>query len=123
MDTKKGMEALLDLDGYIVVEDDGYWTKIKVSKVKASKERPHGISYSMTLHNPSNQRVLGFDNAHAVQPKGKARKFVGRRIEYDHKHVDENDLGTPYSFDSAEQLIVDFFEAVDAKLKELRGRV
>lgn len=120
MDVDKGLETLLELDGYFVVEEDGYWTKIKVSRVKVSKERPHGISYAMTLHDPSNKRILGFDNAHAVKPRGSRRKYIGRRVVFDHKHVDEKDLGTPYSFDSAEQLLIDFFDAVDKKLKEIR---
>jgi len=34
--------------------------------VQVSKERPHGLHYSLTLHNEDSERVLGFDNAHAV---------------------------------------------------------
>lgn len=63
-----GLEVLLSLDGAGYTEENGYWYKIEVSRVDASKERPHGIRYSLTFHDNYNQRILGFDNAHAAIP-------------------------------------------------------
>jgi len=116
-----GLDTLLDLDGSIIDQGDGYWVSIRVKLLeKASETRPHGISYSLTLHDPHNQRILGFDNAHAVKSVGK-RKYSGRRVEYDHKHKGLKDKGSPYEFVSAYQLLEDFFNEVDKTLKEYRG--
>ncbi len=71
----------------------------------------------MTMHRPDGVRVLGFDNAHRVPHAGS--KFVAAPLEVDHWHYDETDAGKPYAFVSAEQLIVDFFAAVETKLGAL----
>jgi hypothetical protein len=94
---------------------------MKVWKVDKTTEIPHGIRYSLTLHDPSNERILGFDNAHGVKPKKKKPKYTGRIKEFDHKHVDENDTGTTYEFESPEQLMIDFFDAADETLVEHKG--
>jgi len=73
---------------------------------------PHGIRYSLTLHNRYGTRVLGYDNAHAVKPPSKF-KFAGRRLPYDHKHRTASDKGVPYTFDSAQVLLEDFFAEAD----------
>jgi len=75
--TDHGLENLLALDGdAYVIHESGYWVKFEVKCVRPSKERPHGIRYSLTLHGPNNGRLIGFDNAHAVgkgySPDGKA---------------------------------------------------
>jgi len=65
----RGLDALLDLDGVVYALSDDpapYWVKFVVKQVPASPERPHGLSYSLTLHDPQGDRVLGFDNAHPV---------------------------------------------------------
>ena len=36
-----------------------------------SKDLPHGIRYSLTLHEPYGKNVLCYDNAHAVKPPKK----------------------------------------------------
>ena len=64
----RSLETLLDLNGEVIVVADGpYWTKFVVKRVPVSKERPHGLHYSLTLHDADGERVLGFDNAHGVQ--------------------------------------------------------
>lgn len=63
------LDFLLDLDGEVIVQDDGYWVKIEARKRSPSPQVPHGIDYSLTLHDKYGRRVLGFDNAHAA-PKG-----------------------------------------------------
>ena len=121
MSRDTGLDTLLDLDGFIVDQGDGYWLKIEAKLLDSSTpERPHGISYSLTLHDSSNQRILGFDNAHAIRPP-KSKRYAGRRVEYDHKHRNINDKGVPYEFVDAYQLLKDFFNEVDKVLKEHRG--
>jgi hypothetical protein len=51
---------------------------------------------------------LGFDNAHAVKPKKK--KHGARKITWDHKHKME--IVSPYEFESASQLMEDFWTEV-----------
>lgn len=39
-----GLDHLLGLDGNIEVQnEEGYWVKMEVSRVKVTAERPHGI--------------------------------------------------------------------------------
>jgi hypothetical protein len=45
------IDALLDLHGSILDEENGYWIKIEARLVDVSKEVPHGIRYSLTLRN------------------------------------------------------------------------
>jgi hypothetical protein len=114
-----GLDNLLDLDGTEYHEENGFWYKIEAYLVDQTKERPHGISYNLTLHDKYNKRILGFDNAHAVQGRG---KYKGRVVKYDHLHKDHLDKGTLYEFSSASQLLEDFFvkvnEIIESKMKE-----
>jgi hypothetical protein len=63
------LDTLLDLDGQVLVLDEraGYWVRFDVKMTVVSKERPHGLDYSITLHGNDNERLVGFDNAHAVR--------------------------------------------------------
>lgn len=109
-----GLDTLLDLDGTIIDQGGGYWVKIDVRLLaQPTTERPHGIAYSLTLHNPSGQRILGFDNAHAPK-NAKRRKYSGRCVEYDHEHRYLSDIAKPYEFVDAYQLMTDFFAEVDS---------
>ena len=105
--------VLLDLDGEIFPMNNGYWTKFEVSRITPTQQIPHGIRYSLTLHDRNNTRVLGFDNAHAFKPKKK--KYGARKITWDHKHKMEKVY--LYEFESASQLLEDFWEAVEKILK------
>ena len=121
MSRDAGLDTLLDLDGSILDQGDGYWVKLEIKLTAAiSAERPHGISYSLTLHDPLNQRILGFDNSHAIKLSSN-QKYSGRRIEYDHKHRCLKDKGVSYQFVNGYQLLKDFFDEVDKVLKEHRG--
>ena len=113
-----GLRTLLDLHGQIINQEGGYWVKIEVWAVPVSRDIPHGIRYSLTLHEPYGNRILGFDNAHAVKPPKKF-KYSGIRLPYDHKHRHASDKGVPYEFKDAHQLLSDFFEEVDRILKEV----
>lgn len=115
----RGIATLLDLHGHILSQGDGYWIKIEAWIVKASEDIPHGIRYSLTLHEPYGERILGYDNAHAVKPSG-GFKYSGRRLPYDHRHRHIGDNGTPYQFKDAYQLLSDFFLEADRVLKEIR---
>lgn len=116
-----GLDYLLDLDGNIEFQnDDGYWVKMEVSSVEVSDERPHGIKYSLTLHAPDGTRLIGFDNAHGgVKPDGSRFKHAGKKYPYDHKHRNVKDSGVIYEFDTAYQLLTDFYTEVDRVLKEI----
>ena len=115
-----GLRTLLDLSGQIIDQEDGYWVRIEAWEVDRSDDIPHGIRYSLTLHAPSGQRMLGYDNAHAVRARG--GRYGGRRLPFDHRHRHPADVGFPYEFMDAHQLLSDFFAEVDAVLKEVKSR-
>jgi hypothetical protein len=96
MSRDKALDYLLELNGAVFVERNGYWHKIEVRLTDVAKERPHGISYCLTLHNEKNERVFGMDNAHSI--KSRRKGYKGRIVEYDHLHADKNDRGTVYVF-------------------------
>jgi hypothetical protein len=81
-----GMEALLDRDGQTLVIDSkgSYAVKFSVQRVERSPQRPQGLKYSLTLHGPRGQRLIGFDNAHSVRSsRGPGGKQSGPA---DHRH-------------------------------------
>ena len=106
----ENLDTLIDLDGEIFMMEDGYWVKFEARRVSPSSFAPHGIRYSLTLHDKNNVRVIGFDNAHAIKVKGRKR-FSGRKITWDHEH--HMDKVKPYEFESAGQLLDDFWKAVN----------
>ncbi len=115
-----GLETLLDLDGQIIDQGQGYWIKIDARLVAPSPERPHGIRYSLSLHEPGGTRILGYDNAHQVRLSGKF-KFAGVRSTFDHVHPSGRcGAAVHYEFQSAEQLLSDFFVDADQLLARLR---
>lgn len=73
-----GLEVLLDLHGEVFpMGDDGFWTKFEAWRVEPSEHIPHGIRYSLTLHDKHNKRVLGYDNAHAI--KSQRQNFLAKK--------------------------------------------
>jgi hypothetical protein len=112
------IDTLLDLHGSILEQGNGYWIKLEAWQVEVSDPIPHGIRYSLTLHEPYGNRILGYDNAHAVKPPKKF-KYAGRILAFDHKHRHASDKGVPYGFKDAQQLLVDFFADVDRVLLEI----
>lgn len=103
------LDTLLDLHGLVLVIDDrGYWARFVVHQVPVTKEKPHGLDYTLTLHAPDGARLVGFDNAHKV--KGE------RRSEQDHKHR----LRTvrPYDYTDAAALLTDFWAEVETVMRE-----
>jgi hypothetical protein len=107
-----GLDYLLELDGELIVLEDGTWAKFEARTVEPTPERPHGVVYCLTFHDSSNRRVPGFDNAHGVPPPP-GNRVSGRRVAFDHRHRWPGDRGVPYEFESAAGLIADFWRAVD----------
>lgn len=110
-----GLELLLDYDGRIEHLPGGYYLKFEIKRVEESNARPHGLSYSFTLHDPRNKRLMGFDNAHRVKPLGRSGK---KQVEYDHRHRTADDKGRPYTFVDAAQLLKDFYDDAQRTLRE-----
>jgi hypothetical protein len=96
------LDVLLDLDGQVLVVDSegGHWVRFVVTRVPVSPEK---------LHGPDGERLVGFDNAHPV-----ARQKRGE--PQDHRHR----LRTirSYEYQDAATLLADFWETVDAVLRE-----
>jgi hypothetical protein len=108
--TDTGIETLLDLHGITYRLEAGYWVKFEARRVAISRQIPHGIYYSLTLHDRNNIRVIGFDNAHGYPPP-KRKKFGGRKVAWDHRHNREKIF--PYEYENAAQLLEDFWEEVE----------
>ncbi len=108
------LDRLLDLDGFLAEVGGGLWIKIVAQRVPSDVDRPHGVGYSLTLHESSGRRVFGIDNAHPVPsrhgPSGR------RAMARDHLHRD--DSVRPYAYRDAESLLEDFWREVDAILKK-----
>ena len=110
------LDALLELDGQVLVVDSesNHWVRFLVRRVPATAAKPHGLDYTLSLHGPDGERLVGFDNAHAVReqagPGGRGRRA------HDHRHR----LKTvrPYDYRDAGTLLADFWIEVDAVLKE-----
>lgn len=115
------IENLLDLDGirYVVDERLGLWVKFEAKRVSITKDRPHGIRYSLSLHNRSNERIMGFDNAHAIE-HGKKANVKPKRV-FDHWHRDDKDNGRPYLYKTSGKLVEDFWKEVEKILKKYEG--
>lgn len=107
------MDTLLELDGNVFYMENGYWVKIECRQVDPTSNIPHGVKYSLTLHDPDNQRILGYDNAHGVAPKNK--RFAAHRNLWDHKHKQES--VEHYEFESAGKLMEDFWNDVNTELR------
>lgn len=111
------LEFLLAFNGRIHHLEDGYWIKFEIKRVEVTAARPHGLSYSFTLHAPDGKRLVGFDNAHAVAAAGS--RLGPQPKTNDHWHRTRNDPGRPYEFTNAETLVEDFFNEVERVLAEL----
>jgi hypothetical protein len=110
------LDALLDLDGQVLVVDPEtrHWVRFVVRRVRATEARPHGLAYSLTLHGPDGERLVGFDNAHSIKRRsGPSGRMKGT---YDHTH--RLKVVRPYEFQDAAALLADFWKTVDAVLRE-----
>ncbi len=115
-----GLQNLLNLNDSVLDQGDGYWIKIVAWSVLPTVFIPHGIRYSLTLHEPFGKRIMGYDNAHGHKPASKF-KYAGLRVPYDHKHRHAADEGVLYQFVDAHQLLSDFFVEADRVLAQHRA--
>jgi len=102
------LENLLNLDGETFPMDNGYWVKFEAYEVEVSISIPHGIKYTLTLHDKTNKRVIGYDNAHSFKS---SKKYGAKKESYDHIHKKMEIV--PYEFESASQLLEDFWKTVE----------
>jgi len=112
-DSDYELQTLLELNGFVFYTKKGYWVKFEACMVKPTKNIPHGIKYSLTLHDKDNRRIVGYDNAHDCLPK--RGKYRTKKIKWDHIH--KKNKVYFYEFDCACQLISDFWETVDGFVK------
>jgi len=105
------LEALLDLDGTTyAINDEGYWVKFVVSRVPQTADKPHGLDYSLTMHAPNGERLVGFDNAHRAPGK------KGRAGGKDHRH--RLHQVKPYDYTDGGALVAAFWTEVKSVLEE-----
>jgi hypothetical protein len=102
------LENLLMLDGEVFPLDNGCWVKFEAKRVELSSAIPHGVKYSLALHDKRNHRVIGYDNAHSFKP---TQKYGAKKESYDYIHKKMDIVS--YEFESAAQLIEDFWKSVD----------
>lgn len=111
-----GRERLLELNGRIQSQTgSGFWIKIEVHRVKLSAARPFGLKYSLTLHSPTGERLIGFDNAHSIKVERKSTA----RLAWDHSHSRALDEPIAYEYVGADRLMDDFFNEVRRVLEEV----
>ena len=111
------LEFLLGFDGREHIFEHGYYVKFQIRRVQKSAQIPHGIRYSFSMHDPDGKRILGYDNAHAIE-RGKP---------WDHKHSVRRVFKKPYGqtkprlveFESAEALLESFYCDVERILQTL----
>lgn len=110
------LDNLTELNGvrFFVDDADKFTVKCLFVRVLVTEERPHGLSYSLTLHDENGDRLVGFDNAHPIRTK---RGPAGKDVKtHDHKHR----LKTvrAYDYKDAHTLLADFWGVVDSVLRE-----
>lgn len=105
------LDLLLELDGQVLVIDPNgdHWVRFVVTRVPPTPEKPHGLDYSLTLHGPDGERLVGFDNAHPVGPQKRGQP-------QDHRH--RLHVVRPYEYRDAEALLSDFWVEVELVLRE-----
>lgn len=112
----RSLDALFHLDGERFVVEGLFWVRFEVKQVLVSPEKPHGLDYSLTLHDANGRRLLGFDNAHPIREG--AGPGARTRVEYDHRHKGQRVRF--YNYKDAATLLTDFWTEVDRILKERR---
>ena len=109
-----GTDNLLALNGdrYFIDEKGEFEVVFKVVGVEVTQQVPHGLKYTLMLLNAKGNRIICFDNAHAVKRgSGPGKK---RAKQFDHKHIGNRVI--PYIFKDAFTLLEDFWAEVDKLL-------
>ncbi len=105
----EAMQRLLDFDRRRYWLVNGWSIRFRIAEVEVSMGRPQGIKYAFTLHDHDGTRLLGFDNAHGIP----------RAEVYDHRHRFRRPKQlVAYEFRGADELICDFFAAVEEACKQ-----
>ena len=95
-------------DGWRFWLANGWFIQFQAQVAEISSGRPYGLKYSLTLHDASGKRLLGYDNAHGLPAS----------TTFDHRHRYKRTREVvPYAFIDSFQLITDFMEAVGAVCK------
>ncbi|MFZ3238378.1 MAG: DUF6516 family protein [Stellaceae bacterium] len=107
-DVDHELEVLLSLDGYEFDFARGYRVRFEARRIQPTTGRPHGVKYSLTLHDPAGRRIYGIDNAHTVR----------RQTAFDHRHGHGARRMMPYDYRGPVQLADDFYREVERILRE-----
>ena len=115
-DRDASLDTLLFLDGerFVIDADGKLWVKFEVKQCQVTAERPHGLRYSLTLHEEDGQRLLGFDNAHPVREG--SGPGTRTRMQYDHKHSGEQIR--LYVYENATTLLANFWTEFEMILQK-----
>lgn len=71
------LSYLLDLDGEVLIQESGYWVKIEARVCAATPQVPHGVSYSLTLHDVHRDRALASPKAQGLlRAAGRVRSLA-----------------------------------------------
>jgi hypothetical protein len=108
---------VLDLHRQRIGYEKGYWATFRFLRVPPDEGRPHGLQYSLSLHDENDDRLLGYNNAHLVDVGGGPSKKSRRPKEFDHINW-RGKKPVPYKFTTPLNLLKDFFADVDKILKE-----
>jgi hypothetical protein len=98
-------DAILIEDRKLLL-DSGAIVQIKIWQLpQATKERPHGLKYSL-FYGRRGERVVGYDNE-----AGKG----------DHRHYREREREEPYRFTTYQNLLSDFWQDVRKEIERERS--
>jgi hypothetical protein len=105
---------LLNEETFIVDAEGKYWVKFSAKQVPVTAERPHELSYSLTLHDENGMRLPGFDNAHPIREGSGPGSRT--RVAHDHKHSGQQIKF--YNYANAAALLADFWTEVEVILQK-----
>jgi len=54
-------------DRALLDQETRHWVRFVVRRVPTTEQKPHGLDYSLTLHDADGERLVGFDNSHPVR--------------------------------------------------------
>jgi hypothetical protein len=104
----ESLDQLLALHDTIFEVGGGFWVKIEARRVAPSADRPHGIAHSLCLFAPNDERIVCYDNAHAIAVgSGPAKRRTAQR-----DHVQRGAKIRAYAFKDARTLLNDFWTDV-----------
>ena len=105
---------LLNIADHVLDQGSGYIAALDVTEKSVSRATPHGINFELSLLSPQGTRLLVFRNArgHSI-PNG---HFAVQRFDYNPPNRKIQRIATLCSYNSADNLLKDFFAAIDRVL-------